>query len=151
MILDVGCGKYCRGDVGMDISLRGEAPSYAPEAFDKYARGRNMNPDLVLADANFNYPFRNGTFDEVYFVHCLEHLLSPHCSLMEAHRVLRAGGKTVVIVPNAVKNVEADRRNDHYFSFTIYTIERLMSKVFSKARASEILNGDDIICVGLKG
>jgi len=45
-------------------------------------------------------PFREGSFDAVYSMGTIEHFRDPETALREIHRVLRAGGRAVVGVPN---------------------------------------------------
>jgi ubiquinone/menaquinone biosynthesis C-methylase UbiE len=78
-ILDVGCGKCKRGDIGLD--------------FDK-----ECNPD-VLADAH-NLPFKSNIFNVVICSHVLEHSSRYSEILMEIHRVLKDNGMVDVYFPN---------------------------------------------------
>jgi SAM-dependent methyltransferase len=45
-------------------------------------------------------PFADGTFDSVLFSEVLEHLEDPDRALQEIRRVLRPGGRVVIIFPN---------------------------------------------------
>ena len=53
----------------------------------------------VVADVR-RLPFRDGSFDAVYSMGTIEHFGDPETALAEIHRVLRAGGRAVVGVPN---------------------------------------------------
>lgn len=66
MILDVGCGKCNRGDVGVDIQ-------------------RNSYAD-VICDIN-HLPFKNDSFHEVLASHVIEHMTNPELALKEWCRV----------------------------------------------------------------
>jgi SAM-dependent methyltransferase len=52
-------------------------------------------------DLGGSLPFDNGEFDVVLASHVLEHIEAPHPALREFQRVLRPGGRLVLIVPNA--------------------------------------------------
>lgn len=45
-------------------------------------------------------PFRNDCLDGVLCLHMLEHVLDGEKLLAECHRVLRPGGKLIVVTPN---------------------------------------------------
>jgi len=47
-----------------------------------------------------NLPFSNNSFDLIFSVQVLEHVLDPQRSLKEMVRVLRTGGYLIVIAPN---------------------------------------------------
>lgn len=77
-VLDVGCGDYCRGDVGIDV-----------------ARTKECH---VIGDAHF-LPFRDGCFDRLVAQALLEHLENPTQGLREFMRVLEPNGTVTMIVP----------------------------------------------------
>jgi len=86
-ILDVGCGRTKRGTIGVDLN-------------------REVRPDVV-AEA-MALPFKEGAFDVVTSIQCLEHLWDPPAqpmaatmlALEEFARVLRDQGKLNLVVPN---------------------------------------------------
>ena len=59
----------------------------------------------VQADVG-NLPFRNNTFDLIFSRFLLEHIKEPEPVFLEFARILRPGGRLLIIVPNAF----------HYFS-----------------------------------
>jgi 2-polyprenyl-3-methyl-5-hydroxy-6-metoxy-1,4-benzoquinol methylase len=95
-VLDVGCGRGVLlsrlADLGLEVHGV-EISEAAARGADPRARIR-IAPDLVAA----GYP--EGFFDEIVIWHVLEHLRDPRATLREAHRLLRAGGRIVVAVPN---------------------------------------------------
>lgn len=84
MKLDIGCGKKKQdGHIGIDrISFPGV--------------------DHVLDAGNDRWPFDDGSIDEVYASHFVEHLTPKERIHFanEAHRVLKKGGKALIIVPH---------------------------------------------------
>jgi ubiquinone/menaquinone biosynthesis C-methylase UbiE len=94
-VLEIGCGEGLMFDgeaitpVQMDVSMR------------RLARAREKNAALLCADG-YHLPFRDGSFNAVLLVAVLEHTLEPWRILAEARRVLKPGGKVVIVVPNDV-------------------------------------------------
>lgn len=80
VVLNLGCGEQTYGDVRLDL-YRGKAN--------------------IIADAEKPIPFRDNSFDEVYSSHFFEHLRNPSVALNEMVRVLKRGGKLVLITDNA--------------------------------------------------
>ena len=60
-----------------------------------------VNPDVV-ADAS-KLPFDDGSVEEIYAGHLLEHFAHYEDVLREWHRVLKTGGKITVTVPDTEK------------------------------------------------
>ena len=94
-VLDLGCckGRFARrleargaSVVGLDLSARMLAEA---EGLD---RVRGAVRDL---------PFADGAFDAVIAIETFEHVRDVHAALVEARRVLRPGGRLVVIDKNA--------------------------------------------------
>jgi ubiquinone/menaquinone biosynthesis C-methylase UbiE len=98
-VLDIACGGgYLLGSLqgrrcdlhGCDISAEALriASREAPEA------------SLSVADAE-RLPYGDASFDEVYNLGSLEHFLDMESALHEMRRILKPGGKAVVMVPNS--------------------------------------------------
>lgn len=81
-ILNVGCGE----------------DTYGTDFVDRYPRREAVLPCHVDAEP---LPFPDGTFDEVYTENLFEHLVNPGRLCQEAHRVLKPGGRFVVVTDNA--------------------------------------------------
>lgn len=80
LILNLGCGEQTYGDVRVDI----------------YRSKANL-----LADVEKSLPFKDNVFDEVYSRHFFEHLRNSSSVLGEMVRVLKPGGRLVLITDNA--------------------------------------------------
>lgn len=82
--LDVGCGDACK-------------PGYT--GVDPYYEG----PDVTVKAPAQALPYEDGTVDEIWCSHCLEHMTRDEAALAlaEFRRVLKPGSKMTVIVPDA--------------------------------------------------
>jgi SAM-dependent methyltransferase len=74
---------------------------------------------LVYADG-CRLPFRDESFDAVVNLQVLEHVMEPLEMVGEMARVLRSGGRAVLLVPQTSTLHLAPR---HYYNFTRYWIE----------------------------
>lgn len=130
LVLDLGCGSYCRGDVGVDINPYWKGKWHRPEFYNTYTAPKNDCYDIVIADTNYPLPFRDMVFEKVFMVHIIEHLYRPLDCLREVHRVLKPGGELIIFTPNAQVSLADWRDEGHIISFTQPTLERLLKMVF---------------------
>ncbi len=104
LVLEVGCGQgittilsssKCANIVGLDISKK---------SLHEARRGINelevSNALLINADAE-SLPFPDNCFDIVYSLGVLHHTPDTQKSINEIHRVLKPGGKTIVMLYKA--------------------------------------------------
>jgi len=68
------------------------------EALALEAQEKGLN--VTQGDLNSNHPFDSNSFDCVYGLSVLEHLLNPCKFLRESHRTLKDGGTLVILTPN---------------------------------------------------
>lgn len=94
-ILEVGCGE------GMMFEGTSTHPVQMDVSMTRVARAAGKCRFLLCADG-YQLPFAEGSFDVVLLVAVLEHTRQPDRMLAEARRVLKAGGRAIMVVPNDV-------------------------------------------------
>jgi SAM-dependent methyltransferase len=94
-ILEVGCGEGMMFDgtpivpIQMDVSMRRV----------RFAREKGQP---ALCGDGYQIPFVDGSFSTVLLIAMLEHTSEPWRVLKEARRVLKPGGRAIMVVPNDV-------------------------------------------------
>ncbi len=149
-VLDIGCGTYCRGDIGIDIQFSYKHPLDQPEKFDSLMGSRNPMCDRVMADLDFGIPLRSNCVDTIIARSVLEHLKCPFKVLEECRRVLKSGGIIKIVVPNARISQADWRDRTHLYSWTTASIENLVSRFFRVERIDVLFNGESIYVVARK-
>lgn len=92
MLQEVDLGSPLRLNLGC-----GRRPRHGHTNVD-YIRADGVD---VVVDLNAaRWPFAPGSVDGIYWSHNLEHLDNPFQAVLEAHRVLRHGGRLEIIVPH---------------------------------------------------
>jgi SAM-dependent methyltransferase len=118
--IDVGCGshKTVPSAIGVDLTPKGKYGQAGNQLFEQSAADVVASGDAL--------PFRDASLDYVIARHNLEHYVDPLKTLQEWQRVLRPGGKLVVIVPDedAVNTIALDPT--HYHVFTRSSLRRMM-------------------------
>jgi SAM-dependent methyltransferase len=94
-ILEVGCGE------GMMFDGTGTHPVQMDVSMTRVARAAGRCRFLLCADG-YQLPFAEGSFDVVLLIAVLEHTRQPDRMLAEARRVLKRGGRAIMVVPNDV-------------------------------------------------
>lgn len=104
---------------------------------DRFTRHRYTGVDLGIGDTAWNYarldaiadllalPFPANTFDAALNVVTLEHVKEPARVIEEIHRVLRPGGRLLIIVPH---EWEEHQTPHDYFRYTRYGMRYLLER-----------------------
>lgn len=98
-VLECGAGHGGRFD-GLALGIPPEqycGVEWSPDLVNQ-AKARGL--DVREGDLNRSLPFDDDSFDCVFALSVLEHLLNGCAFLMETKRVLRPGGKLVLLTPN---------------------------------------------------
>ncbi|MFH1776938.1 MAG: methyltransferase domain-containing protein [Candidatus Omnitrophota bacterium] len=96
-ILDAGCGKG-----RFAVLIKKYFPSCEVHAVDISGKLLDYLPKTILKEKASikNLPYKSETFDVVYCVEVLEHTLDPEKAINEICRVLKTGGKLIIIDKN---------------------------------------------------
>lgn len=94
-ILEIGCGE------GLMFEGTGTNPVQMDVSITRVRRASGKCRFLLCADG-YDLPFANARFDAVLLVAVLEHTREPWRVLREACRVLKPGGRAIMVVPNDV-------------------------------------------------
>jgi ubiquinone/menaquinone biosynthesis C-methylase UbiE len=94
-LLDAGCGRYMK--FCKDFS--GTASVVGIDLESVLETDNTRNPFGVCGDVS-RLPFPNNTFDLVISRSVVEHLENPDLTFREMSRVLRPGGKVIIVTPN---------------------------------------------------
>ena len=74
------------------------------------------------ADLNKQFPFQDNTFDTVLAADVLEHISNPFLFIKETARVLKAGGKSLIMVPF---HYWIHEEPHDYFRYTEYALRKM--------------------------
>jgi SAM-dependent methyltransferase len=94
-ILEVGCGE------GMMFEGTATTPVQMDVSMTRVQRARGKARYLLCADG-YDLPFADGSFGLVLLIAVLEHTSEPWRLLAEARRVLKPGGRVLIVVPNDI-------------------------------------------------
>jgi len=92
-ILEIGCGE------GMMFDRTATQPVQMDVSMTRVGRAASKCRLLICADG-YQLPFASESFAAVLLVAVLEHTREPWRLLAEARRVLKPGGRVVIVVPN---------------------------------------------------
>lgn len=97
-ILDAGCGK---GVLAGELLNRGYKEIILTDIDDFRVIEKSKNLPFKKCDFNFDrFPFDDNSFDAVTSTGVLEHLENPFYFVREIRRILKPGGKFLIIVHN---------------------------------------------------
>lgn len=95
-ILDVGCGRgeFINGFMTCGLDSYG---------IDREPTGSKVDKNVVIKYADFEkgaFPFKDDYFDVVFSKSVIEHLFDPSTFISECYRVLKPGGRIIVMTPD---------------------------------------------------
>lgn len=92
-ILEIGCGRGFLTKRVQEITPHTYGVDVNPEAI-----ANGVTENLSVMDAQ-NLEFEDSSFDKIYSYHTIEHVPDPEKTLREIERVLRPGGKALLVYP----------------------------------------------------
>lgn len=96
-LLEVGCGSGVMLELMQRLGWTVEGVDFDDKA-SRMARGRGLDVKTGSLEQQ-NYP--DNTFDAITMSHLIEHVPDPRGLVAEVYRVLKPGGKLVVVTPNS--------------------------------------------------
>lgn len=115
-----------------------------------FSRHRYVGLDLGIGDANWDYadldvvgnldalPFRDGSMDAALSIVTLEHVRSPARVVSEMSRVLKSGGRLLLVVP---QEWEMHQHPHDFFRFTRFGVEMMLQDAGMKIERLEAGGG----------
>jgi len=103
-VLEAGCGD---GRLYRQLRSYGYAGQYVGIDLADYLIQDNMgrHPDAEWRVAKaYHIPFDDGSFDVCFSLYVLEHLVYPESALREMVRILRPGGRVVLVFPDIAQS-----------------------------------------------
>jgi len=118
-VLDVGCEegevlKHLKKEFGCEVTGTTLGAIY------------EQNKHFIKKADMHELPFEDNSFDAVLIMHTLEHAISPYIVLAEINRVLKIGGKIIVIMPEEGDVYTSCKQ--HYSTMTFRQLFNLLNK-----------------------
>lgn len=97
-VLDVGCGSAHAYLNLTDLGVKYTGVDWSSEMINK----NKLNyPDANFIESSlYSIPVQSNSFDTVFSFYVLEHLVYPNLFLKELHRLVKPGGKIIILCPN---------------------------------------------------
>lgn len=101
-LLEIGCGRGDFLNAFHQQGLEAHGVDRCTSGFDDLAHLKLSRVDL----ASDRLPYEDATFDVVYHKSVLEHFISPDHVMQESLRVLKPGGRIIVLVPDWISQMK---------------------------------------------
>lgn len=131
VVLDLGCGSGYGSNYLADYAKNLEAVDVAKEAID-YASHSFIKDNLSFTQINPDkqYPFESSTFDLIVSSQVIEHVENMDLYLSEIKRLLKPGGKVIIVTPDRVHRLykwQKPWNEFHLFEFDAFSLNELLS------------------------
>ena len=100
-VLDLGCG---RGEIASALQSLGFMVVGADLSIPNRARERNASVTWKELNGDQELPFPDEEFDFIFTKSVIEHQREPELFLSECFRILKTGGRLLVLTPDWVRN-----------------------------------------------
>ena len=148
-ILEIGSGignisPYFIED-GADITLSDFDRTYLPRLEQRFEMHPNLKGiyriDLTDKELEKNHPALIGAFDTVFALNVVEHIEYHHQALQNAFKLLRTGGRVVILVPAFQFLFNGfDEQLGHYRRYTAKTLKNLLESAGFRVVGSQYFN-----------
>ena len=95
-LLELGCGRGDFTKAFFDLGIKAEGLDLEKSSDDML---KNIPVSYINLDTE-RYPYEDGMFDVVYSKSVIEHLKNPEHFIKETMRILKKGGKTIILTPD---------------------------------------------------
>lgn len=134
-LLDVGCGRgdFLRGfkDLGLVAQGLDIEKSHSP-----------ILEDIELRCANFEsepFPFDSDMFDVVFSKSVIEHLFNPENFMRESYRVLKPGGRIILMTPDWISQMKIFfDDHTHRQPYTVASVKDILN-IFGFREVSSVI------------
>jgi SAM-dependent methyltransferase len=109
-LLELGCGSGRNLVLLRQLGWRVEGLDFDQSAVD-VARSEGLDVRLGAIEAQ---KYQADSFDAVVMCHVIEHVYDPRAVVEECHRVLRPGGRLIVVTPNTTSVLHKQFGRDWY-------------------------------------
>ena len=148
-ILEIGSGignisPYFIED-GADITLSDFDRTYLPRLEQRFEMHPNLKGiyriDLTDKELEKNHPALIGAFDTVFALNVVEHIEDHHQALQNAFKLLRTGGRVVILVPAFQFLFNGfDEQLGHYRRYTAKTLKGTLESAGFRVVGSQYFN-----------
>ncbi len=148
-LLDVGCGTgWALGEAARRTGGKGDfwgvdmSPKMIEKAKENFAGKANFHFLQATADA---IPLGDSLFDSIICTNSFHHYLHPEKALREMHRLLKPGGKVLILDP------VADTLLIRLFDVVARLIDRAHVKIYSTEEFKQLMNSAGFAYSGTRG
>lgn len=134
-LLDIGCGRgdFLKGfkDLGLDVHGMDCEKSDSPMLRDIKVRYADIETE--------SFPFDAQMFDIVFSKSIIEHLFNPENFMKECHRVLKPGGRIIIMTPDWISQMKIFFNDyTHRQPYTVTAVKDILDIFKFKDTSSEL-------------